>query len=675
MSPLKISIRGVDVVVTAQPLSSHAFAPFGEVIQNPRPDVHPSGFADAGPLPLDAVSANQGSAIKYQHVTRMVNRYDKAPSGKPGVAVMNMFVCAARALKKTQQPSRSPSAGGTGGTSGSRVFEVKILERHPFTTQTFSPLSTSGSRDPSSKEGYLVIVAPKLGERPSAPPPPPSSSPGQTTPATATVDPGTSAAPGTQYAGPGHDQPDHTQLKAFIATTDQAVTYGAGIWHAPMVALGPEGSTVDFVVTQFANGVGIEDYYPHWYTPALCEPALKIPVNERALAIAGGNPRQTNKTIFSRKISDCLDCTEDMEKNVQKIEHAGVAMAERYKMAIDNLCTSDTLTMLGVHEWAKLINVGRVIPESTDAKNKLEDLSGVKFQPGENPYKALIEACHDDAAEIQSLYSTHRVTRNSQQKEKFLSSEFKEVIIDPFLLRLEKPEIEPGFTDPRNCLVFWARPPEHILKLASHLQSLLKQAAPSTRTPSEITPLVEQLRPALPALTSYTFTHRSRLVKPMLSYDLAAIAVSFLPAAGEPVTSPPPSSTAASISQANNSNSNNTAATHEVNDSYSYHHLRRDAFDMVKAAGVEVASRYVVPSAHITLGRYLGQEDHATPEMRERWTRTIDEVNAWLEGQVWDVADGAFVGEWIVGQEKGIDARDGCLWYGGGRTVMMGEGF
>lgn len=35
--------------------------------------------------------------------------------------------------------------------------------------------------------------------------------------------------------------------------------------------------------------------------------------------------------------------------------------------------------------------------ESTDARNKLEDLSGVKIQPGENPYKALIKACNDDA--------------------------------------------------------------------------------------------------------------------------------------------------------------------------------------------------------------------------------------------------------------------------------------
>ena len=39
----------------------------------------------------------------------------------------------------------------------------------------------------------------------------------------------------------------------------QAVTYGAGTWHAPMVALGEKGTAVDFVVVQFANGVAVED--------------------------------------------------------------------------------------------------------------------------------------------------------------------------------------------------------------------------------------------------------------------------------------------------------------------------------------------------------------------------------------------------------------------------------
>lgn len=38
--------------------------------------------------------------------------------------------------------------------------------------------------------------------------------------------------------------------------------------------------------------------------------------------------------------------------------------------------------------------------ESTDAKNKLEDLSGIELHPGDNPYKALIEACHNDSVSI-----------------------------------------------------------------------------------------------------------------------------------------------------------------------------------------------------------------------------------------------------------------------------------
>lgn len=185
-----------------------------------------------------------------------------------------------------------------------------------------------------------------------------------------------------------------------------------------------------------------------------------------------------------------------------------------------------------------------------------------------------------------------------------------------------------------------------------------------SRTPSEVTTIVNQMRPTLPALTNFTFTHRSRLVKPMLSYDLAAVAVSFLPASGGPVTSPPPTAT-----------DDTPDVGHETNDAYTYHHLRKDVFDLARTTGVDIGSRYVVPSAHITLGRYLTQGDHATPEMREQWVKAIDEVNGWLEREVWDRADGDFIGEWIVGHEKGLDARSGSLWYGGGKTVMMGEGF
>ncbi|KAH6613814.1 RNA ligase/cyclic nucleotide phosphodiesterase [Chaetomium sp. MPI-SDFR-AT-0129] len=320
-----------------------------------------------------------------------------------------------------------------------------------------------------------------------------------------------------------------------------------------------------------------------------------------------------------------------------------------------------------------------------DTGNKFEDFSGIKIAPGGNPYDALIDACQDSPAKLQSLYATHRTSRNKQQREKFLSSEFKDLNIDPILLRLEKPEVEPGFKDPRHCLVFWARPPDHIVKLARHLQTLLQAAAPNlwlmpphrmhltaleithSRTAQEIGDLVSAMRPVIPELTGLTFTRRSRLVKPMISYDLSAVAVSFLPASGEK----PVSAESSSPPLEHSGESNGSASG---GDHYTYHHLRRDAFDVASAA-VTINSRYVVPSAHVTLGRYITQDDHKTPEMRERWIQTIENINKWLENEVWEVQDGPFIGEWIVGQERGLEGRCGTVWYGGGRTILAGEGF
>ena len=185
-----------------------------------------------------------------------------------------------------------------------------------------------------------------------------------------------------------------------------------------------------------------------------------------------------------------------------------------------------------------------------------------------------------------------------------------------------------------------------------------------SKTAEEIAELVATLRPALPSIVNYTHTHRSRLVKPMISYDLSAFALSFLPAAGEPSVSPPPwapdSTAGESIVQG---------------DKLTYHHVRRDVFDKVKEAGIVVGSRYQVPSAHITLGRYLTHGDHDTPEKRQAWVDTIDEINRWLEKEVWNNPDGDFIGEWLVGHEKGLDSRCGTVWYGEGRTIMLGEGF
>ncbi|KAF4125748.1 Ureidoglycolate hydrolase [Geosmithia morbida] len=312
------------------------------------------------------------------------------------------------------------------------------------------------------------------------------------------------------------------------------------------------------------------------------------------------------------------------------------------------------------------------------AQTKLEDLSGIVLQPGENPYAAFIRACDDDHNVIRTLYDTHRTKRNAQQKAKFLSADYTGLSIDQHLLKLET---DPAFRDERHCLVFWARPPSHIIDLAVHLQKLLRKSAPNVwlmptyrmhmttlelafcKTPEEIADLVSTLRTSMVSVASYTHTHRTRLVRPTISYDLSAFALSFLPAAEtDAVASPPPSAP-------------DTAVDVVRNDAYSYHHLRRDIFDSVQRAGVEVGSRYQVPSAHITLGRYLTDEDHDTPDKRRAWVQAIDHVNAWLEKDVWDARDARFLGEWMVGQERGLDMRAGTLWYGAGRTITMGEGF
>ena len=237
-------------VVLAEPLTREAFAPFGDVIENPRPDLHPFAAASAAgsstALPFDGISANQGSAIKYQHVSRQLNLYPQAPSGVPGVSVMNMFVCAARV-------SIPPSGGSSSSSSSTSVslpsknptaFAVRVLERHPYTTQTFIPLSDPA--DPRKSRHYLVIVAPTL---------PPGPNDRDDFPVPSRCD-------SAQYRRPlpGRGLPDLARLRAFVATApQQAVTYGAGTWHAPMVTLGEAETSLDFLVVQFANGVAVED--------------------------------------------------------------------------------------------------------------------------------------------------------------------------------------------------------------------------------------------------------------------------------------------------------------------------------------------------------------------------------------------------------------------------------
>ncbi|KAL8874806.1 MAG: hypothetical protein Q9192_009146 [Flavoplaca navasiana] len=184
-----------------------------------------------------------------------------------------------------------------------------------------------------------------------------------------------------------------------------------------------------------------------------------------------------------------------------------------------------------------------------------------------------------------------------------------------------------------------------------------------SRTAEEIDAIVKTMFDKIREITDYPFAHRARLIKPMLSYDTAAIALSYVPAAGE---SPPD-------------------GRHNSADAYTYHHLRRDLYELSKSTGVEIASRYVVPSAHLTIARFVTQADIAVSEDDEtpdppkvqKLLDQIEKINADLRDRYWPKDDQRIMagGEWIVGQEKGLDCRKGTLWYGGGQTIRLGKGF
>lgn len=112
------------------------------------------------------------------------------------------------------------------------AFHVQILERHPFTSQTFVPMGLSAADFQDAC--YLVIVAP-------------------TAPCLESI----SENHRLQSPPKGIGPPDALNMRAFLARGDQAVTYAAGTWHAPMVVIGR--NTVNFIVWQFANGVPDED--------------------------------------------------------------------------------------------------------------------------------------------------------------------------------------------------------------------------------------------------------------------------------------------------------------------------------------------------------------------------------------------------------------------------------
>ena len=70
------------------------------------------------------------------------------------------------------------------------------------------------------------------------------------------------------------------------------------------------------------------------------------------------------------------------------------------------------------------------------------------------------------------------MARNSQQSEEILADSFPGWSLDEILKRLDGPEKEDGFVDPRNCLVIWARPSPQVRDIICFIQNELKSISP-----------------------------------------------------------------------------------------------------------------------------------------------------------------------------------------------------
>lgn len=182
------------IQVQLEPLTCEAFKRFGSVLDPADATKHA------------ASNANYGTAIKISQAAPLVNEYEQNGKARAEPHI-NLFSCK-RPVSLTAQIS-SKSRRHRGQIYDHISYPCQILERHPYSTQTFIPMGIN-----KQDEAYIVIVADAHAET-----------------------------------------PDLSTVRAFVARGDQAVTYGQGVWHAPMVVL----DRVSFAVIINENGVSQDD--------------------------------------------------------------------------------------------------------------------------------------------------------------------------------------------------------------------------------------------------------------------------------------------------------------------------------------------------------------------------------------------------------------------------------
>lgn len=197
--------------------------------------------------------------------------------------------------------------------------------------------------------------------------------------------------------------------------------------------------------------------------------------------------------------------------------------------------------------------------------------------------------------------------------------------------------------DQRHNLALVARPPQHVVALLTSVQQQLHALAgdalwlppPShlhvtvyeithSKTPQQLQPLVSAIRSHGLRLFEALPVERVKFDAPLVNFDTAAVAVTFLP----------------------------------VNvDGYSIAAFRSELAGRLSELGVEWDGRYVAPTAHVTIARFVKPElQNAT---MEQWLLKLDELRE--QCQQWE-------GGWCLADAR-LQVMTDKSWYGGGTVV------
>ncbi|KAF9918999.1 Allantoicase [Lobosporangium transversale] len=179
------------ITVQPKPITNENFARWGQVVR--LPDTDPN-----------AVQVNQGTAQKFSHLAEFVNlRPPKTDSANPNKSLDS--ATANIAIFKCYKPVATPQ------------FGIKLLERHPYSSQMFMPMGGDGNGS------YVVVTAEN---------------------------------------GPD-DKPILSTLEAFRCDNTLGINYKPNVWHHPMIVI---EKPVQFMTITYESGVALEDCEEYWFT-------------------------------------------------------------------------------------------------------------------------------------------------------------------------------------------------------------------------------------------------------------------------------------------------------------------------------------------------------------------------------------------------------------------------